>query len=105
MKKQQMIERRESLVPFAQQAGIIVPDGNLGWLDQNGFDPSSELFPHWSLYCIIQIERPISSEDAPLHNAKVVATIPLDRLKLWCCKKGSSPTEPFKIEEIVDQLK
>ena len=88
MKEQRSIQHRESLVSFAKAAGIIVPN------DLN--DPSADDYPHWNLYCNVQIERPIPSDDALLYNAKIVAAIPIDRLR--------STTEPFRFEEISEQL-
>lgn len=75
------------MVDYARAAGIIVPD--------NLYD-TSDGFRHWSLYCEIQIERPISSKDALLHNAKVVASISNDRFR---------SSEPFRFEEISSMLK
>ena len=102
MKKREAIQRRESLMDIARQAGILVPNAirdergyRLGYLDQNGYDPSVEEFPHWSLYCLIQIDRPIPSDDALLHNAQIVAAIPIERLN----------SSEFRFEEISSQLK
>jgi len=88
MKEQPSIQHRESLVPYARAAGIAVP------LDL--YD-TSEGFRHWNLYCDIQIERPISSNDALLHNAKMIAAISNERLE--------STSEPFVFEEISGLLK
>ncbi|MFA5766917.1 MAG: hypothetical protein WC919_03275 [Candidatus Paceibacterota bacterium] len=87
MKEQPSIQHRESLVSYAKAAGIIVP--------ANLYD-TSDGFRHWNLYCDVQIERPISSSDALLHNAKVVAAISVERFE--------SP-EPFVFEEISNMLK
>ena len=72
MKEQWSIQHRESLVSFAKVAGISVPDN-------------------------VQIERPIPSDDALLHNAMVIAAVPTSRLL--------STTEPFRFEEISTLLK
>jgi len=87
MKERPPIQHRESLVPYAMGAGIAVPS--------NLYD-TSEGFRYWNLYCDIQIERPIPSDDALTHNAKVIAAISDERL--------SSP-EPFAFEEISKLLK
>jgi hypothetical protein len=87
MKEQPAIQHRESLVDYAKAAGIVVPD--------DLYD-TSEGFRYWNLYCDIQIERPISSKDALLYNAKMVAAISEDRLR---------SSEPFRFEEISSTLK
>ena len=89
MKEQWSIQHRESLVSFAKVAGISVPD--------NPHDLSTDDYPHWNLYCNVQIERPIPSDDALLHNAMVIAAVPTSRLL--------STTEPFRFEEISTLLK
>jgi hypothetical protein len=86
--KEQSIERRESLVDIARTAGISVPT--------NLYD-SYEKFPHWDLFCSIQIERPIHSDDEALHNARIIAAIPANRLL--------SVEKPFWLGEICNQLK
>jgi len=88
MKEQSSIQHRESLVLYAEAAGIVVP--------ADLYD-ISEAFQHWNLYCDVQIERPIPSNDALLHNAKVIAAISSERLE--------SVSEPFVFEEISGLLK
>jgi hypothetical protein len=88
MKEQSSIQHRESLVSYAKAAGIVVP---VDLYDM------SEKFQHWNLYCDVQIERPISSNDALLHNAKVITTISIEQLE--------SVSEPFAFEEISSLLK
>ena len=84
--KLRLIQRIESLVPIAKAAGIVVPHDLL--------DESPE-FHHWSLFCAIQLERPIPSDDALSHNAAIIAAIPLDHLN----------SDEFKLEEISSLLK
>lgn len=65
------IQHRESLIGVAKQVGIAVPD-----------DTSNDAkYPHWRLFCMIQLERPINSDDALLHNAKVIAAIPKNKIR------------------------
>ena len=87
MREQPSIQHRESLVSYAKAAGIAVP--------VDLYD-TSEGFRHWNLYCDVQIERPISSSDALLYNAKVIAAISDDRLR---------SSEPFRFEEVSSMLK
>jgi hypothetical protein len=83
--KMRFIQRCESLIPVAKSVGIAVPD--------DLFDNSPK-FRHWALFCAVQIERPVTSDDALLHNAKIIAAIPIDHLE-----------STFKFEEISGQLK
>jgi hypothetical protein len=66
------VQRRESLVHIAKQAGISVPENLYACKDE---------FPHWNLFCMIQLDRPVNSEDAPLHNAKIIASVEDDRIR------------------------
>jgi len=64
------IQRRESLVGVAKQAGMVVPDDP--YLDGD--------YPYWRLFCTVQLDRPINSENDLLHNAVIIAAIPDDRI-------------------------
>lgn len=65
------IQHRESLVGAAKQVGIIVPDNLL----------ADAKYPHWRLFCMAQLERPIHSDDVLLYNAKVIAAIPKNKIR------------------------
>ena len=64
------IYRRESLVSAAKQAGIAVPD-----------DLSVDAgYPHWRLFCMVQLDRPIDTDIALQYNAAIVAAIASNRV-------------------------
>lgn len=67
-----MILLDDILVHFAKDAGIAVPP------DLDVYD--KEQFPHWMVYTVMQLGRPISGE-SPLLNAQVIAAIPDDRIR------------------------
>ncbi len=69
-----MIALPIALVAPAVEAGIKVPD------DPDNYD--LEEFPHFHVYCCMQLGTPMPSPSSHWTNAKVVAQVPNDRIKL-----------------------
>ena len=67
-----MISKRETLVDPAKSAGIAVPP------DLHHYDRLE--YPHWHLYCLVQIDRPTPNPDSPNKNAHAVASIEQERI-------------------------
>lgn len=61
------------LIPAAKEAGMPIPE------DADNFD--SNEFPHFQVFCTIQLGRPMVSMDEHWVNAEVIAAIPLDEIK------------------------
>jgi hypothetical protein len=62
------------LVPHAESAGMKVPK------DPENFD--AEKYPHFWIYREIQIGRPIVRNTSHWDNAKIIAEIPEDKIRL-----------------------
>lgn len=58
----------------AREAGIKIPEN----LDI--FDPNE--YPHWAVYCNMQLGRRIPSMTEHWSNAKIIAAIPEDKIKI-----------------------
>lgn len=67
-----MITQPETLVDVAEAAGIIVPP--------NLHDYDRSEYPFWYLYCLVQIDRPLTSADSHCKNACIVADIDPERV-------------------------
>lgn len=61
------------LVNPAKEAGMKVPE------DAENFDPHD--FPHFQVYLIMQVGRPIPHTDSHWTNAKIIAAVPDDKIK------------------------
>lgn len=61
------------IVQHARKAGMTVPD------NPNDFDPAE--FPHFHVFCNVQLGRPLVYWDEPWGNARIVAAIPADQLR------------------------
>ena len=68
MKERESFNLPESLVDIARRAGISVPND---FVRYNLVD-----YKHWYLLCLLQLERPIPTADAPLKNALAIRAIP-----------------------------
>lgn len=68
-----MIAEPAGLVGPAKEAGIAIPE------DLEEFDP--EEYPHWDAFCTMQLGRPMPNASCHWENAKVIARIPLDKIK------------------------
>jgi hypothetical protein len=62
------------LVSHADSAGMKVPE------DPDNFDANK--YPHFSVYLTWQIGRPIIRNTSHWDNAKIIADIPEDKIKL-----------------------
>lgn len=62
-----MITMPETLVDAAQAAGMLVP--------VNLRDYDKDIYPYWHIYCVIQLDRPMSSPDSHILNANTVAKL------------------------------
>lgn len=68
-----MIAFPKMLVQAAEKAGMKVPP------DADNFDP--EDFPHFHVFCVLQLARSVAYHGEHWHNAEVIAKVPVDRLK------------------------
>ncbi len=69
-----MIAFPSLLVQPAEQAGIPVPE------DIENYDPDE--YPYWNVFTIMQCGRRMPSPNAHWENAKIIAAIPADRIKV-----------------------
>jgi len=67
-----MLAFPEMIAPAAKEAGMKVPD------DLEDFD--SEEYPHWQVFCRVQLGAPMPHASAHWENAKVVAQVPYDQI-------------------------
>lgn len=74
-----MIAMRSLLVAPAEQAGIKLPP------DIHNFD--HEEYPYWAVFCNMQLGRPIPSMIEHWENAKLIAGIPDDKIKVMTNKQ------------------
>ena len=74
-----MIAYPELLVGPAQEAGITVPE--------NPREYDHAKFPHWDVYCKVQLGAPMPSWTAQWDNAKVIGRIPEDKIRLVTYKQ------------------
>ena len=68
-----MLAFPEMIVPAAKKAGMKVPK------DANDFD--SNKYPHFCVFCIVQLCRPMLRLDEHWNNAKIIAAIPEDKIR------------------------
>ena len=61
------------LEEVARRAGMKVPE------DPEDFD--EEEYPHFNVFCEVQLCRPVCYHGEHEHNARVVAKIPLSKIK------------------------
>lgn len=59
----------------AKEAGISVP------ADPDNFEAEKEAFPHFFVFCAMQLGAPMPHASAHWENAKVIAAIPETELK------------------------
>lgn len=62
------------LVPFAKSTGMKVPK------NPDNFDANK--YPHFYVYRAIQIGRPIVRNTSHAENARIIAEIPEDKIRL-----------------------
>lgn len=62
------------LVPFAESTGMKVPK------DPENFDANK--YPHFYVYRLIQIGRPIVRNTSHGENARIIAEIPENKIRL-----------------------
>ncbi len=60
------------LVNPAREAGISVPD------DPENYD--TEVYPHWNVYCSVQLGSPMPNWSCHWENARVVSHVPLSEI-------------------------
>jgi hypothetical protein len=70
-----MLAFPEMLIPAAKKAGIKVPPAQESLVDMD-----AEEYPHFWVFCQVQLCRPMTSWTEHWDNAKVIAEIPLERL-------------------------
>lgn len=67
-----MIAFPQMLVSAAEQACITVPE--------NVDDFDKEKFPHWTVFCNMQLGRRMPYPGCHWENAKLIAQIPVDKI-------------------------
>ncbi len=75
------------LIPAARNAGMKTPHDveydehdELVFFDEASKRYGKKDFPHFFVYCILQLARPLTDWNEPHENAVVIANIPADRL-------------------------
>jgi hypothetical protein len=68
-----MIAFDEMLVKPAEEAGIKVPS------DLENYDANE--YPHWKVFCNVQLGSPMPNWTAHWENAKMVAGVSTDKIK------------------------
>ena len=68
-----MLSLPEMIVGPAEQAGLKVPP------DVNAFDKNE--YPHWNVFCAVQLGSPMPSPVAHWENAELIAKIPEDQIR------------------------
>jgi len=68
-----MLAFPEMIAPAAKEAGLKVPP------DLRNFDPDE--YPHWAVFCKVQLGAPMPHASAHWDNAKVVAKVAEDRIR------------------------
>lgn len=63
------------LTDAAQEAGIETPEN----VDSDDFD--KEKYPHWHVFCALQLGQPMPYAGVHYDNAKVIGGISLDEIK------------------------
>lgn len=69
------------LVAAAEKAGMKIPPN-----PDNYFDVANE-FPHFAVFCNAQLGRPMNPMSVHWDNAKVIAKIPLNKIKTITLKE------------------
>jgi hypothetical protein len=69
-----MIVFESLLMKPASDAGMKVPDD-----PDKGF--SAHEFPHFQVFCTLQLARPMSSPSQHWENAKIIAAVPEDKIR------------------------
>lgn len=68
-----MLAFPEMIVEAAYEAGIEVPN--------NFHDYDKDKYPHWFVFCQMQLGQPMPNPNSHWENAKVIAAIPDDQIK------------------------
>lgn len=68
-----MLAFASMLVKPAKHAGINVP------ADPEDYNPDE--FPHWHLFLLVQLGAPMPNMDSHWHNARIIATLPSERIR------------------------
>lgn len=67
------------LVPAAEKAGMSVPPNLEG--EEESLDDFKEEFPHFFVFCMTQLCRPMRSLGEHWGNAEVIASIPDEEIR------------------------
>lgn len=67
------------LIPAAVAAGIKVPDSSTDLDNLETLDKTT--YPHWFVYAMVQTGASMPYPGVHFDNAKVIANIPLDKIK------------------------
>jgi len=74
-----MIAYPELLTGPAEDAGITVPE--------NPREYNGDTYPHWDVFCKVQLGAPMPSWTAQWENAQVIGQIPEDKIRLVTYKQ------------------
>ena len=70
-----MISQPAILASYAAEAGMKFPE------DPDRFEEEKEQFPHFFIFCAMQLGAPMPSPTSGWENARVIAAIPEEELK------------------------
>lgn len=68
-----MILFRSMLIESAKAANMAMPP------DIENYDPKQ--YVHWHIYCLLQLGKSVRYAGEHWENAKVIAAVPLDKIK------------------------
>ncbi len=66
------------LVPAAERANIAVPPD---LTDETDIEKIKNEFPHFFVFCQVQLSRPMSEWTSHWDNAEVIARVPADEIR------------------------
>jgi hypothetical protein len=65
------------LLSPAEEAGMKVPPADF---DEKNLDTLKETYPHFFVFCVMQLGRRMPSSTSHWENAKIIAAIPDDKI-------------------------
>lgn len=68
-----MLAFKSALIPHAKKAGIKIPE-DIDYYNSNEY-------PHWYVFTVYQISRPLPRWDIVWNNAEIIGKIPEDKIR------------------------
>lgn len=66
------------LIPAAKEAGMKTPSEEQ--IERQNFDKAE--YPHWHVYCMLQLGRRMPSAQSHFENAQIIAAIPDNQIRM-----------------------